>query len=135
MKKLLFLFAIVAFSISVQAQSAPQLLTTTSYGNSLDTVTNAGTKSTYSKTVKNWFYGATVNAHVIVTKISGTVGGSISLQGSMDGTNWTNCETATTATDATNNYFISTTKRYYYYRVSWTGTGTMSASFKTYLLF
>jgi hypothetical protein len=133
MKKLLFIAFLFA-GLSAFAQK-PKLMTTTSYLNTLDTVTNAGSKSTSTLTASGWYYGASVSAHVIVTKISGTVGGSIGLYGSMDGTNWTLCETATTATDATANYYINTTKRYYYYKIQWTGTGTMSASFKTYLLF
>ena len=135
MKTILSVLILISFAFCANAQNSPVLLTTTSYSNTLDTVTNAGSKSTTAKKVGSWYYGASVSAHVIVTKISGTVGGSIGLYGSMDGTNWTICETATTATDATANYYITTTKRYGYYKVMWTGTGTMAASFKSYLLY
>ena len=136
MKKLLFLFAILAATFTVKAQTnVAKLATTTSYNISLDTVNNAGAKSTNAQTLQNWYYGASVQAHVIVTKISGTVGGSIGLYGSMDGTNWTLCGSATTPTDATANYYLTTTVRYAKYKIMYTGTGTMSASFKTYFLY
>ena len=138
MKKILSVLILTFCVFAAGAQSYnnnPVATVGATYGNALDTVTNAGSRSTASYTTGSWYYGKTVNAHVIVTKISGTVGGSIGLYGSMDGTNWTVTETVTTATDATNNYFISTTKRYKYYKVMWTGTGTMAASMKSYLLY
>ena len=80
---------------------------------------------------------------VVVTKISGTVGGTISLLGSIDGTNFKALNTAETqtalatitATDASNVYHWRLNGNpFLYYRVSWTGTGTMSASFSAKLL-
>ena len=136
MKKIFSILIIACLALTAaQAQQAPKLVTTTSYGNTLDTVTNTATKVTTATKVGSWYANASVQAQVIVTKISGTVGGTLGLYGSMDGTNWTLCETATTPSDASANYFISTTKRYFYYRISWAGTGTMSASIKTYFLY
>lgn len=135
MKKILSLLVLIAFVFSANAQQNPKLVTTTSYGNTLDTVVNTATKVTTAQKVGSWYANASVNAQVILTKISGTVGGSLGLYGSMDGTNWTLCETATTPSDASANYFISTSKRYFYYRISYTGAVTQSASIKTYLLF
>lgn len=136
MKKILSILILVAFAFTVKAQNnVSRLVTTTTYGNTLDTVTNAGVKSTTTSTVADWFANKSVQAEIIVTKISGTVGGTLGLYGSMDGTNWVICETATTPSDATANYYISTTKRYYKYKVMWTGTGTMAASMKTYFLY
>jgi len=134
MKKIIFLlFAFAMFAISATAQQAPRLLTTTSYGNTLDTVVNTAAKvTTASKGVVSNF-GKGVTAHVIVTKISGTVGGSIALQGSMDGVTFLTIGSAATATDATNSYSFNTTVGWRYYRINYTGTGTMSASFKSYL--
>jgi hypothetical protein len=111
-----------------------KLLTTTSYGNTLDTVVNAATKVTTPADgrTSNWNVG--LNAQVVVTKISGTVGGSIALQGSMDGTNWSLIGSATTPSDATANYTFNTTVRWPYFRISYAGTGTMSASFKASFL-
>ena len=75
---------------------------------------------------------------IAVTKISGTVGGTITLQGSLNGTtykalNTVDTQTALatiTATDASNTYHYRIDgSPFPYYRVSWTGTGTMAASF------
>lgn len=135
MKKILFLIVITAFAFSLQAQNTPRLVTTTSYGNTLDTVVNTAAISTTASTVTDWFANKSIQAQVVVTKISGTVGGTLGLYGSMNGTNWTLTETATTPSDASANYFITTTKRYQKYKIMYTGTGTMSASIKTYFLY
>lgn len=102
-----------------------------------DTVVNTATITLTSPRVGS---GGTVAAtvYVSVTKISGTVGGTLTLQGSVDGTTFkaintpeTQTALATiTATDATNTYhWRLNSNPFPYYRVSWTGTGTMSASF------
>lgn len=102
----------------------------------LDTVTNSGTAYLTTRALKADLVHRTT-IQVNVTKISGTVGGTISLLGSLDGTNFkalNTVETQTalatiTATDATNVYHWRLTGGpFLYYRVSWTGTGTMSAS-------
>jgi hypothetical protein len=133
MKKIIvLLFLAVGFTFTSNAQLIqPKLVTTTSYGNTLDTVTNAGNKVTTAYKVTPFKNGVT--AQVTVTKISGTVGGSIVFQGSMDGTNFTTIGSATTPSDASATYAFNTTAAYYYYRVSYTGTGTMSASMRTYI--
>lgn len=125
----MLLFGIAAFTAT--AQLAPKALTTTSYGNLLDTVTNTATKVTTPFRVTNWKVGIT--GHVVVTKISGTVGGTLALQGSMDGTNWSTIGSTSTPSDATANYAFNTTVGWYYYRFSYAGTGTMSASIKAFL--
>jgi hypothetical protein len=107
----------------------------------LDTVTNTGTAylSSLAKTGTGFLY-TTISCNV--TKISGTVGGTITLQGSLDNntaasvgfTAIKTLETQTgvttvTATDATNTYHWRIYGNpFTYYRVSWTGTGTMAAS-------
>lgn len=103
-----------------------------------DTVTNTGTAYVSSRVMdKRDGFGSTV-VQVVVTKISGTVGGTISLHGSLDGTNYnalvteeTQTALATiTAADASSNYHWRLKGcPFPYLRVSWTGTGTMSASF------
>ena len=137
MKKILsfLLIATLAFTAANAQNNRAIAVTTTAYGNALDTVDNTESHYTTTSTVNEWHANKSVQAQVIVTKISGTVGGTLGLYGSMDGTNWTICETATTPSDASANYFIATTKRYYKYRVGWTGTGTMSASFRVYFLY
>jgi hypothetical protein len=135
MKKILSILVLIAFVVSANAQQSPKLATTTSYGNTLDTVVNTATKVTTATKVASWYANAAVNAHVILTKISGTVGGSMGLYGSMDGANWTLCGSAQTPSDASANYYFSTTNRYFYYRISYTGATTQSASIKTYFLY
>lgn len=140
MKRYLLLSGLIALlgaitpTTSIKAQwPVPKLMTTTSYGLTLDTVVNTGAIVTTPADgrVATWKTGIT--AQVVATKISGTVAGTLVLQGSMNGTNWTTIGSAASVTDATNTYTFNTTVRWYYYRISWTGTGTMSASTKSYL--
>ena len=139
MKKLFLIAGLLAFiAMLVPAGEAkaqmysPKLLTTTAFGNTLDTVDNTETHVTTPADglIQNWKNGIT--AQVVVTKISGTVGGTLALQGSMDGTNWTTIGSAATPSDGSATYSFNTTVRWYYYRISYAGTGTMSASFKSY---
>jgi len=137
MKKLFILLfvGLVAFSaIETKAQVYSLL---SPYSFTSDTVTNTGTA--YLSTVSiSPAPAVTTTIWVGVTKISGTVGGTITLQGSIDGTNWKAMNTPNTATalatftatDASNTYhWVISGSPMPYYRVSWTGTGTMSASF------
>lgn len=139
MKKILLIVGLIALvsaftPTSVNAQWAvPKQLTTTAFGNALDTVDNTEqhVTTTSEGRVATWKTGVT--AFVIAKKISGTVAGTLVLQGSMDGTEWVTIGTGATVSDASANYGFNTTVRYYYYRISWTGTGTMSASMKCQL--
>jgi len=140
---LLIVGLVALLSITSQAQVADffNALSTGGVFPKSDTVTNAGTGTVQCRILKDL---PTVNTtiQVNVTKISGSVGGTISLQGSLDGTNWKALNTAetqtalatVTATDATNVYHWRLNgSPFLYYRVSWTGTGTMSASFSAQL--
>jgi hypothetical protein len=120
------------FVCGIKAQTKASLVTTTTYGNTLDTVVNTASKVTTPLIIGAWKLGVT--AQVIVTKISGTVGGSIGLYGSMDGTNFNLIGSASTPSDASANYSFNTTAAWKYYQVKYTGTGTMSASMKTYIM-
>jgi hypothetical protein len=135
MKKIIFILVASVVTLCATAQSSHPVrsaaVTTTSYSNLLDTVVNTATKVTTPWKVPGWFNG--VSAAVVVTKISGTVGGTLALQGSIDGTNWVTIDSTQTASDASANYLFNTTKGLQYYRISYAGTGTMSASFKTSL--
>jgi hypothetical protein len=90
--------------------------------------------------VQLWYNNITIQS--IVTKVSGTVGGTVTLQVSDDGTNFVTInssyvnKTTYTPTDIAVNsdFFIVTGSPYRYYRLSYTGTGTMSATHKGYLL-
>jgi len=136
MKKLLIILFVGLAAISANAQVYSLLNSLSPYAAS-DTVTNSGT-GTLTSGVISPAPAVTTTIWVGVTKISGTVGGTITLQGSIDGTNWKAMNTPNTATalatftatDASNTYhWVISGSPMPYYRVSWTGTGTMSASF------
>lgn len=137
MKKFLLIAGLIALAFvpaTINAQmSTPKLLTTTAFGNALDTVDNTEAHVTTASEgkISTWRTGITAQCNVL--KISGTVAGSLALQGSMDGTNFVTIGTATTPSDASGNYGFNSIVRYYYYRISWTGAGTMSASMKCYI--
>lgn len=100
-----------------------------------DTVTNTGTGVLTTKRVAG---PGAVTIQVIATKVSGTVGGTITLLGSLDGTSFSALNTeetqtalaTKTATDASASYHWRLSKSpFLYYQVSWAGTGTMVATF------
>jgi K+-sensing histidine kinase KdpD len=134
MKKiaLMLVGVIVALAASAQVADFKSI-----YNITRDTVTNTATIYLQSPALSS-APATTTTVWVSVTKISGTVGGTITLQGSLDGTTYkaintvgTQTALATiTATDASNTYhWILQGSPFTYYRVSWTGTGTMAASF------
>jgi hypothetical protein len=105
-----------------------------------DTVTNAGTGFVQIKLTQPLgpkLCNSTVLT-VIATKISGTVAGTITIMGSVDGTNYkaigTNdtqtSVTTATATDVASQIFTwrLAGSPYPWYRISWTGTGTMAGT-------
>lgn len=101
-----------------------------------DTVANTGTGVLYTKSRVSG--PGTVTIQVVVTKVSGTVAGSITLLGSLDGVNFKaiptretqTAITVITAADASSNYSIRLPDNpYLWYAVSWTGAGTMNATF------
>lgn len=116
-----------------------------------DTVTNSGSGYVQLQTKGNY---SSVCIQAVATKISGTNGGTITLQGSNDGVNFVTVNTGYLKDVATANpYAVSggatltvlnqtnTTKiftiigsPYSYYRVSHTGTGTMSSRLRAYLM-
>lgn len=140
MKKLILIALVLIVGISAQAQLG-------TFYNPLgtnvasDTVVNTGTSYLSTGSIKA-APATTTTIWVAVTKLTGTVGGTISLQGSFNGTTWKALNTPNTvtalatitATDASNNYhWIISGSPFPYYRVSWTGTGTMTASFTAQL--
>src|SRR5688572_28394298 len=137
MKKLILILfvGLVAFTINAQVYSSQNSLSP--YVPS-DTVTNTGTGTLTTLSAISPAPATSTLIWISVTKLSGTVGGTITLQGSIDGTNWKAMNTVDTqtalatitATDASNTYhWILQGSPMPYYRVSWAGTGTMSASF------
>ena len=106
-----------------------------------DTVTNTGTGVLTTKRVGS--PNGIVTIEVVATKVSGTVGGTITLLGSLDGTNFTALNTqetqtalaTKTASDASANYHWRLSgSPFLYYQVSWAGTGTMVATFTARIL-
>lgn len=139
----LVIIALMSFGFSSFAQTGDFFnpLSTGGVAPKSDTVVNTATAFITCKKLAD-VNASYVTVQVNVTKISGTVGGTISLQGSLDGVNFkalntreTQTALATiTATDATNVYHWRLDgSPFLYYRVSWTGTGTMSASFSAQL--
>jgi hypothetical protein len=140
---LLIVGLVALLSIASNAQVAPFFnpLSTAGVFPQSDTVINTATAFITSRALRDVPVLYTT-VQVNVTKISGTVGGTISLLGSLDGVNYkaivtreTQTALATvTAADATSAYHWRLDgSPYLYYRVSWTGTGTMSASFSAQL--
>jgi hypothetical protein len=129
----------LVFNTAAQTPTVKTLLST--YSLTSDTVSNTATAFLTAQSLTK---GESTTIKFVATKISGTVAGTVTLLGSLDGTNYkalTVAEGTTalptyTATDVASQNFIWQVLRspYKYYRVSWTGSGTMSASFKAYLL-
>jgi hypothetical protein len=104
-----------------------------------DTTTNTAT-SYVSLGVTNWYN--TIAIQSVVTKISGTVAGTVTLQGSLDGTNYESVSASyvdvvsynPTNVATSTKMFVVTGSPYRYYRLSYAGAGTMSASHRGYVL-
>ncbi len=108
---------------------------------SLTSDTTINTATAYvSLPVTQWYN--TIAIQSVVTKISGTVAGTVTLQGSLDGSNFNTVSSSyATVTSyvptnvATNTkIFVVNGSPYRYYRLSYTGAGTMSASHRGYVL-
>ncbi len=125
-KHLILIFALALFSASFGQVTAMK----SSYNLLSDTATNAGTANVDLPVTKTW---TQISIQAVVTKISGTVAGTVFLQGSLDGTNYLNIGIDTlTNTDVTTNtkIWVIEGSPYSYYRLLLTGSGTMSATIK-----
>lgn len=101
-----------------------------------DTVSNTGVKYLTSVTPvpAGFTYRATVTVQVDITKISGTLGGTLIPVGSNDGVSFYALTGSLTVADiASQGIVFACTTGYKHYGVKWTGTGTMSGSFVTKL--
>jgi len=109
------------------------------YNLNSDTVSNSATNYVTAR-VSNYYTSVTIQA--VVTKLSGTAAGTVTVQGSNDGTNYETVNTSfitsqtLTVTNVTTStkLFVITGSPYAYYRLSYTGSGTMSCTLKGYLL-
>jgi len=108
------------------------------YSLSSDTITNSGSGYVAITIDKYW---EKISFQPVVTKLSGTAGGTVTLQGSNDGTNFVtvNSSYASATTMSVTNVttstalLIVTSSPYKYYRLSYTGSGTMSCTLKGYV--
>lgn len=128
--------ALLALLLIVVSYAANAQTVMFSDGNSLatDTITNTATE-TFTRQIPH--KRASLSVQVVITKISGTVDGTAKLQGSIDGINFSDISSDTL--DLTN---VATQGKVWtfdhspvlYYRVSITGSGTMAASAKAWVL-
>lgn len=138
--KLIFGILFMAVALVSNAQQANPIAMTNPNGFAIDTITNATPEGPYVKVLGAQRTHVTINFQV--TKISGTVAGTMALQGSnnptYDATTFATIknfgiDSLVTATNATNTYnFADVIGGFSYYRILWTGSGTMSASYKAY---
>jgi adenylyl- and sulfurtransferase ThiI len=123
MKKLVYILLSAILLMATQSQA--QVYSSTLAAG--DTVVDAGTAAKVIN-ITGDYKGVVFNP--IFTKISGTVAGTIKLQGSLDGSTYTDVASQTftatnIATGQTLWYVAAPLARYY--KITWTGTGTMSA--------
>lgn len=127
MKKIVFLLLIIVGSFAAKAQTD---LVSPAFGNLLDTVTNTATKYVGAKITGS---PKVIGLAVTVTKISGTVAGTASLEASNDGTNYfAIASSSNTNTDVATQVWgwEDVDPAYLYYRVKVTGSGTMAVQIK-----
>jgi hypothetical protein len=123
MKKIILLSVIALFSFNADAQLVM---------NGSDTIVDTGAISV-TQTLKNGYAAATFQA--VVTKVSGTVGGTVVLEASNDGVNYS---VISNDTLQLSNVSINTklwnvpNAPYKYYRLRGNGTGTMAAIISGY---
>lgn len=126
MKNLLLLLVVALFaSFGVNSQTAMTVS---------DTITNTGTE--YA-TLQVKSSGSIISIQAVVTKLSGTVAGTVILQASNDGLNYVTIgsDTLTLSNVTTNSYLFTVSNHpYIYYRLKATGSGTMSATLKGWLV-
>lgn len=117
--------------------------------NSFRTFTGSGDTCVNTATIKNDFEPtlgySSMTIQPVVTKISGTAAGTVTLQGSNDGVNYVTVNTSyisggsatMSVSNVTTNtrFFIITGNPYHYYRLSYTGSGTMACKMNSYFLF
>jgi hypothetical protein len=138
MKKLFLIAAILTIcAVFTIESSAQERAFASPYSLASDTVTNSATA--YLTVAARAINCSTTSFQVDCTEISGTTGGTITIQGSIDGTDFKAIPTVDTQTSVTTATALDVATQtftwrivgnpYPYYRVSWTGTGTMSASF------
>ena len=137
MKNLLSILFIFCLLFGVKAQT-PIVVTMMV---ACSPVTNGGV-ATATATINNSYETAAI--HAVFGKTAGTLGGTATLQASLDGTNYATVATQATVAGASTYtvtdvasqsvIFIINKAPYKFYRVSWTGTGTMVGTLTAYVL-
>lgn len=135
MKKILLA---LAFIISVAFVSNAQVTVQNSVRtalSSLDTLIDADTTTTVIVTPPG--NKAALSFQAVVTKISGTVAGTVTLYGSLDGTNYAvlNTDTLTNTTGTKVYQFSYAYSPDYKYRFEVITSGTVSASVRRWVLY
>lgn len=143
MKKIFILFIAIIFCLAAKPTVA-QTYQMTGVNLTGDTVVNTATKACSLKVVHSY---KQITFHALITKISGTVAGTVTLLGSVDGTNYVNVDSSLiqtrsypyptyTATNVAtqNKVWIINNSPYLWFKISYTGFGTMSATLKGYML-
>lgn len=135
MKKIFILGLIALCGLFVSPAKAQVSNMLSNYGLALDTVTNAGSNYNYLTTTATQ---TNISVQPVITKISGTVAGTYYLQGSLDGTNYKSIVgDSATATNVTTNtvIWVLDNRNYKYYRIGYTGSGTMVATMRGYFFY
>jgi len=131
MKKILILFALLIVGFYANAQFTS--------GYKLPAATTDSIKSgslTVTKTFALTAGYSTVSIQPVVTKVSGTVAGTVVLYGTVDGTNYVSTGDTLTLTDVATKTVIwnVTPAKHAKYRVVAVGTGTMNALLSVWYL-
>lgn len=124
-----FLFIALAFTTTQAQETYKELKNSISVSLATDTVTNTGTAVVQADMLS--VHGHTTSVSFIATKLSGTVAGTVALHGSNNGTNFYSISSTTfTATDVASQggTWQLTGCPFRFYRITWTGSGTMSAT-------
>jgi len=124
---------IAANNLKAQAVPAPISFTGASSSTVKTTLTNTDTAIGKFVLLGNNDY-VTIEANV--NKVSGTIGGTLYLQGSLSGTSWNTLDSLVTSNQALNSkWFKQSPSYYYFYRIyyatSTTQVSTINASYVT----
>lgn len=130
MKKLLVIILLLSATVVGHSQAKKMLNALQSNGvyPTADTVVNTATGTL---TLKSDGTANTTSVQVSITNISGTTGGTVTLQGSNDGILYAaaSATTLTASSTALSMLWSFVGSPYVYYRLSYTGASTMSCSF------
>ena len=130
MKNLIIAFLMLFLTVATNAQTKISMKSTTYPTQTLDTVTNAGTRT---QRIVLTDYNDVITIQPTFTKISGTAAGTATLQGSINGVGWSAIGSAYTVTNVASQTtsFSVNPSIYNYYQLVYVGTGTMAVSFST----